>query len=269
MPIVSAFLVPGNPLPFLKPDNPPWGRIADAARAAGESLAASKPDVLLIYSTQWLAVLGQMWQMRPHSVGRHVDENWYAYGDLHIDLKADVDLANACIDAANAAGISSKPVNYDDFPIDTGTIVANAFLNPDGSIPTVIASNNLYHDFAKTETLGRLAAEQAEKMGRRVAVVAVGGLSSEYFDRVIDIADDKIASETSDAANQALLDAVKAGGQQLRTHIAEGGSANTDMGLKHLAWVLGAVGNYPSATVHGYGATYGAGAAVVEFDVES
>ena len=42
-------------------------------------------------------------------------------------------------------------------------------------------------------------------------------------------------------------------------------TVKADMGMKHLAWLLGAVGEYASATVHGYGATYGAGAAVVEF----
>ena len=130
MPVVSAFLVPGNPLPLLREDNPPWGALAEAARAAGRALAESKPDVLLIYSTQWITVLDELWQTRPHSTGLHVDENWYEYGDLQMDLRADVDLANACIAAANAAGVRSKSVDYESFPIDPGTIVAGAFLNP-------------------------------------------------------------------------------------------------------------------------------------------
>jgi len=98
MTIVSAFLMPGNPLPLLKGENPPWKVLADAARKAGAALRDSRPDVLLIYSTQWIAVLDELWQTRPHSVGRHVDENWYEYGDLQMDLHCDVDLALACID---------------------------------------------------------------------------------------------------------------------------------------------------------------------------
>lgn len=269
MPVVSAFLMPGNPLPLLHEANPPWGKIADAAWAAGKALEASKPDVLLIYSTQWIAVLDELWQTRAHSVGYHVDDNWYEYGDLEMDLRSDVPLATACIAAANDAGVSSRPVDYDAFPIDTGTIVANAFLNRGGIIPTVIASNNLYHDFAKTEALGRLATEQAERLGRRVAVVAVGGLSASYFDSEIDIATDRIVSEEDDAANRALLEVMTAGGaERLRAHIAEAvKTTKTDMGLKHIGWLLGGVGDFHGAKVHGYGATYGAGAAVVEFDV--
>lgn len=267
MSLVSAFLLPGNPLPLLKPSNPPWGKLAAGAAAAGKALQASKPDVLLIYSTQWIAVLDELWQTRPHSTGLHVDENWYEYGDLEINLRADVDLAKACIAAATAAGIRSRAVDYSDFPIDSGTIAANAFVNRDGTIPVVIAANNVYHDFAKTEMIGRIAAEQAALQGKRVAVLAVGGLSGSYFDHDIDIADDKIVRPEDDKANLALLDLMKSGDQKaLRDHIpAYAKATKGDMGMKHLAWLLGATGGFKGATVHAYGATYGAGAAVVEF----
>ena len=269
MPIVSAFLLPGNPLPFLKSSNPPWAGLAAGAKAAGEALRASRPDVLLIYSTQWIAVLDELWQTRPHSTGKHVDENWYEYGDLEMNLRADVQLAEACIEAAKAEGISSKPVNYDDFPIDSGTIVANAFLNPDGSIPAVVAANNVYHDFAKTEAIAALARRQADLQGKRAAVVAVGGLSMSYFDHKIDITQDRIVRDEDDQANRALLDVMKSGDPDaLRSYIpGYAKAAKGDFGMKHLAWILGGTGGYKGATVHGYGPTYGAGAAVVEFHV--
>jgi 2-aminophenol/2-amino-5-chlorophenol 1,6-dioxygenase alpha subunit len=266
MAIVSAFLMPGNPLPFLQRANPPWGIIADGAVRAAAALAASKPDVLLIYSTQWIAVLDQLWQTRPHSTGLHVDENWYEYGELMMDVRADVDLAQACIAAATAAGIRSKAVDYDQFPIDSGTIVANGFLNPDARIQVVIAANNLYHDFAGTEQLGRIAAEQAALQGKRAAVIAVGGMSASYFDHDIDIAGDRIVNDATDAANRALLEAMTQGSDALRAGLpAYNAATKGDMGLKHLGWLLGATGGFEGATVHAYGATYGAGAAVVEF----
>lgn len=268
MPIVSAFLMPGNPLPFLRQDNPAWKPLADGGHAAGRALAASKPDVLLFYSTQWLAVLDELWQTRPHSTGIHVDENWYDYGDLEMNLRADVELAQACIKVANDCGYRSKPVDYPDFPIDTGTIVANAFLNPDGSIPAIVAANNLYHDFETTRTLGAIAAEQAGLQGKRAAVVAVGGLSGRYFDRKIDVTDDRIVRDEDDALNRGLLDAMTKGADALEAELPNYlGNAKGDMGMKHLAWLLGGTGGFSGATVHGYGPTYGAGAAVVEFTV--
>ena len=41
-----------------------------------ESLARIAPDTLVVYSTQWLAVLDQLWQTRPRVTGLHV--HWQA-----------------------------------------------------------------------------------------------------------------------------------------------------------------------------------------------
>ena len=48
MAVVSAFLVPGSPLPYVKRDNPPWGKIATGLERAGAALVQSKPDVILL-----------------------------------------------------------------------------------------------------------------------------------------------------------------------------------------------------------------------------
>ena len=269
MSIVSAFLIPGNPLPFLRPDNPPWAGLAEGARAAGKALAESRPDVLLIYSTQWMAVLDQLWQAREHSTDIHVDENWYAFGDLQANLRADVDLVHACVEAADAAGIKSKAVDYDGFPIDTGTIVATGFVNPTGEIKAVVAANNLYHDFVMTEKLAKLAAEQAELQGKRVAVLAVGGMSGKYIDEKIDIAADQLGGENDDVHNRKLLSLMEAGDvAALRAWLPDYAKATgADMGMKHLAWILGATGGFRGAKTLAYGPTYGAGAAVVQFEL--
>ena len=271
MSVVSAFLVPGNPLPFLKPDNPPWAPLAQAYKAAGRALRDSKPDVILVYSTQWIAVLDELWQTRKHVEGLHVDENWYEYGDLPFDMKIDVELANACVEGSKAIGISSKGVDYDAFPIDTGTIVAAGFMNPGNALPLVIAANNLYHDAATTAKLAQMAVEKAKGQKKRVAVVGVGGLSGTIFRKKIDVAQDHIASEADDAANKAML-ALLEKGDRAAVDAASGDyakKARVDMGFKHLSWIMGAVGDsYAGAKIHAYGPTYGSGAAVVEFKLK-
>jgi 2-aminophenol/2-amino-5-chlorophenol 1,6-dioxygenase alpha subunit len=271
MPIVSAFLVPGSPLPYVKRDNPAWGKIAAGYEAAGQALVASKPDVMLVYSTQWIAVLDQLWQTRPRVTGVHVDENWHEYDDLPYDVKIDTRLAKACVSAASKAGVKSKAVNYDGFPIDTGTIVAANFLNPGGTIPMLIASNNLYHDFALTEKLGRLAAAQARRQKKRVAVVGVGNLSGTFFRGEIDIAKDKIAAPKYDRWNKKILELMTHGDVKGLTAAMPGFATEgkAEMGFKHYAWILGALGGkFAGATVHAYGPLYGAGGAVVEFQLK-
>ncbi|KPD11064.1 tRNA U-34 5-methylaminomethyl-2-thiouridine biosynthesis protein [Phaeobacter sp. 11ANDIMAR09] len=270
MTVVSAFLVPGSPLPLLRSENPPWSGIASAYRTAGRALAASRPDTILLYSTQWMAVLDELWQARPHLADTHVDENWYEYGDLEYDLNIDVELAQACVAGSKEIGISSKAIDYDKFPIDTGTIVADKFLNPSSRYPLTIAANNLYHSFDDTIRLGEMAVQKATDLGRRVAIVGVGGLSGSIFRHEIDIRSDGIVSAEDDAWNRQMLSSLEAGGDasfpEVCDEFAKG--AKADMGFKHCAWIYGALGRkFSGARVHEYGATYGSGAAVVEFKV--
>ncbi len=268
MAVVSAFLVPGSPLPYVQRDNPPWGKLADAMEAAGKSLAASDPDTIIVYSTQWIAVLDQLWQRRPHLQGIHVDENWHEYGDLPFDIKIDVELAEKVVQATNNAGIQSKGVNYDQFPIDTGTIVAANFLNPGNRIPMLIAANNVYHDWQLTEQLGRIAAEQAAKLNRKVAIVVSGGLSGSFFRNTIDISQDHIVTDNEDDWNRRVLKIIEQGDVAALIEICPryAAEAKVDMGFKHMAFLLGAMGGrYSGAIVHGYGPLYGSGGAVLEF----
>ncbi len=266
--VVAALLVPGSPLPLLARDAPPWADIAEGLEEAAAALRAANPDVLLIYSTQWLAVLDQLWQARPRIRGVHVDENWHELGEIDYDIEIDTELADACIAASRSIGVKARGVNYDGFPIDTGSLVANRFLNAGGAWPVVMAANNIYHDWERTSKLGEMAANQAIRLGRRVAVIGVGGLSGSSFRREIDPADDHIASAAEDEWNRRVLDMMVTGdAASLKSLMPDYvRDARADMGFKHFAWVLGAMGGrFHSATVHAYGPTYGGGAAVVEF----
>ncbi len=269
MPVVSAFLVPGCPLPQLKPDNLPWGRIGSAYRRASRALAASRPEVVLVYSAQWMAVLDQQWLTRRRSQGVHVDENWHEYGELPFDIIADTELGHACAAASPRVGVHARGVNYDAFPIDSGTITACAQMEMGNeALPVVVASNNLYHGPAQTEKLGAMAVQCALEKVSRVAVVGIGGMSNTMFREQIDIRDDRLHSPADDRWNQSVLRLLESGDVgQLRALLPEYvAQAKPEMGFKHLHWILGSLGGrYASARLHGYGPLYGSGGAVVEF----
>lgn len=270
MTIVSAFLVPGSPLPQLRPDVAPWGRFRDALAQAGRSLASSKPDCVLVYSTQWFAVLDQLWITRARSTGLHVDENWHEFGEQPFEIYSDSDLALRCVQACNEAGIKTRGVDYDQFPIDTGTITATTLMNfGTVDLPVITAANNLYHNAGQTEQLGSIAA--AALQDKRVAVVGIGGLSNSMFRESIDLHEDHLISEGDDAWNKRLLALMEDGDlPALRAILPEyAKGARPDMGLKQFHWLLGAMGDrYKQAVVHEYGPLYGSGGAVVEFKLQ-
>lgn len=267
MTVVAAFLVPGSPLPLLKPEHVTWGRIAAGYQRAARALAAARPDVILLYSTQWIAVLDELWQTRPQLAGLHVDENWYEYGDLEFKLRIDTELAHACVAATKRIAVSSRGVNYDHFPVDSGTIVASRYLAANAEIPFVLAANNLYHNAETTEKLGKLAVDTAKEQGKRVAVVGVGGLSGSIIREEIDIRQDRIASSSDDRWNKRVLEMIERGDvAMLRKELPQfAGEAKAEMGFKHFYWLLGALnGKFYGARTHAYGPIYGSGAAVIE-----
>ncbi|MCD1648639.1 tRNA U-34 5-methylaminomethyl-2-thiouridine biosynthesis protein [Marinobacter adhaerens] len=271
MTIVSAFLVPGSPLPQLRPDAPNWQQFQTAMTQAGEALKASRPDVVLIYSTQWFAVLDEIWLTRRRSKDTHVDENWHEFGELPYDLYSDVTLANACIEACRGQGVHARGADYEGFPIDTGTIVATTALGiGTEGLPVVVASNNLYDDAEATEKLAAIAVSCAAEQDKRVAVVGVGGLSGSVFTTHLEPEDDRIVNSEEDAWNRKVLALIEAGDTASLREVlpAYAKEARADMGFKHMHWLLGALGGrFQGASVLHYGPIYGSGAAVIEFQV--
>ena len=265
--VVAAYLVPGSPLLVLKRDEARYAELVSAMERVARDIDELKPDTLVIYSTRWFAVLDQLWQGRPRMAGLHVDENWHELGELRYDMTTDVSLARACVRAAQRAGVASKLVDYQGFPVDSGTLTANTLLNPEGILPTLVVANNLYHDFARTRMLGELAAAQAAAQGKRVVVVVVGELSGSQFQDERGFADDKVASATDDEWNKRMLKLIEARDvdellRQLPDYVAQ---ARADMGFKHFAFALGALGGrLGQAKVLAYGPQYGSGAAVVK-----
>lgn len=268
MTVTSAYLIPGSPLPLLRPDAAALRPIVDGLARARKSFENAAPDTVVVYSTGWVAVVDQLWLTRPHMSGRFVDQTWHEFG--HVDWEIDVDTRSTevAIERTTDFGVKSRGCDYDAFPIDAGTIVFSQSMNATAGIPMVVTSNNLYHDWDKTWKIGQAAVDSAVSLGRSVAIVGVGGLSGSIFREGVDFAEDRIHSGSDDAANRRLIDLLTDGDvDKLIDHVPDySATARADMGMKHLAFILGALGGrYSGAECLGYGPLCGSGGAVVEF----
>ncbi len=258
--------VPGLPH-LLKPElNPHYAELAGACKVLAEDFKRQNVKRILYYSTQWLSVLGQSVQMRPEVKGRHVDENWYDFASLDFNFKTDTALAAKLIDESRDMGLQVRAVDYDGFPVDTGTIVANRLINPD-NLPTAMYSCCVYSDYAETIKIGSLAKKASETLDGVTAVVVVSGLSGRYFTTEIDWREDHIRDPKDDEWNKKFLAALNEGNwsavKNMKADYCQ--AAKVDMGLKALAFLegAGACVSGRSMKTRAYGSVYGTGAAVM------
>lgn len=264
--IVKAAWVPGLPHILSKELPPQWKTLADAYTTLGEKIQALKPDVIVVYSTQWMSVLGTSFQTQPNPKGLHVDENWYEFGDLPFDFKVDAALSAQFAQDYKTQGYPTKTVNFEEFPIDTGTIVMNLFLNPKGNIPVSIVSSWVYADHKMARILGETMAKTVEKSGKRAVFVASSLLSARFNPNDISPKDD-VLSPQDDEANKKILHAFESGKWYVAHDLASefARKAPTDMMFNAFHWLSGVLANRPNhGEILGYAPQWGTGAAVVD-----
>jgi 2-aminophenol/2-amino-5-chlorophenol 1,6-dioxygenase alpha subunit len=266
--IQRAYLVPG--LPHLVSNLPveSWETLRRGMHQAGERVKASAPDVLVLYSTQWISVLGHSFQTNPNPKGLHVDENWYELGDFPFDLQVDTALGTRAAEIASSLGLATKTVNYQGFPLDTGTLVALRFLDSDSAIPVSIVSCNIYAGQGDSLTLGRAMRQAIEESGKRAILIACTALSARFFTAEIDPRADRISRAEDDVWNRRVLDLIAHGknAEVLTLSSVYAQAAVADMGFKAFAWLMGVLNTPATAgNVLAYGPLWGTGAAVVEY----
>lgn len=267
-PVVRGLIVPGRPHPLLAPDrSPAWRKLRDAFARAREDIANAQADLLVLYSTQWLSVIGHQIQADPHPEWVLVDQEWHELGEMPYRFRMDSEFAAAYESAARARGLHARTVAYRGFPIDTGTVVALKLLNPDNRLPACVVSCNMYADRGETLVLGKAAADALRTTGKRAIAVAVTALSNRMFTAPIDPQQDRISSLRDDEWNRKLLEILAEGRLEDVSQLAREftGQASADQKLKAIWWLAAIMGqhNRYAGTVYEYQPVWGTGGAVV------
>lgn len=265
--IVGSALVPGLPHLLSAQKSPAWQGLSEGMRRLEETIAASGADTLMIYSTQWISVLGNSFQIQANPRGVHVDENWHEWGDLTFDFKSEVPLTKSCAEYVGKL-FPVKLVDFDSFPVDTGTIVALELLNAKRKLPVVAVSAWVYADGEKTATIGHGMRAAAEDSGRSVFALGISSLSSRYFTDEIDPAQDKVSNPEDERAIAGLMGKLEAGDLAGACAMLPALAAKMplDMGGNALQWLRGVSGDKKElGRVLGYGPIWGTSNAVVYF----
>ncbi len=266
--LIAAFIVPGMPHPYLVPDaNPSYRKVRDAYESVRAEIKRLKPDLLLLYSTQWLSVIGHQVQARAAPEWNHVDPEWHELGSIPYTLRMDPAFGAAYVAAGQQRGLEMRTVDYHGFPIDTGSVVALKLLTPKNKVPASIVSCNMYADRAETIVLGKAARDAVQATGKRVVAIAVTALSNRVHTDIVPFAKDRIHSLKDDEWNRKYLEFLGKGRLEDASQLARefSGQANGDQKMKAIWWlsaVMGASNNY-DGKVFAYEPIYGTGAVVV------
>lgn len=266
--LVAVAWVPGMPQITKLPErNAGYRALFDAGKAVGQHFSDLGCKRVLYFSTQWISVLGQSFQAKPTLAGVHVDENWYELADLPFNFKVDVPFAQMMAAAVKGTGAATQLVDFEGFPADTGTIIANEMVNAKG-VSTGMISCHVYADYAATQRLFATVRSAIEKDGTPTAVVVVSGLTTNFFTTEIDLREDHVRDPKDQEWTDRLLAAFKAGNQAKTDEVvgAMAGAVKTDMGLKGFAVIGGLLGtDLRPAQVLAQGPCYGSSNAVVVF----
>ncbi len=266
--IVKGFIVPGRPLPLLAPEqNPRWAELRKGFEAAREEIKASGADLILVYSTSWVNVIGHQIQGDPNPEWVHVDQDFHAFGTMPYRLRMDADFAKAYEATGRARGLFTRAVSYRGFPIDSGTIQALQLLNPDNAIPACVVGCNMYADRAETIVLAKAALDAAKVTEKKVVAVAVTALSNRVFPRMIDPKDDHLYAAKDDEWNRKVLEMLEDGrvedvSQVIREFSQQAHGDQRGRAFWWLSGMLGQHNGYAGKTL-AYGPLWGSGAAVV------
>ena len=267
--IEKAYIVPGQPHIVLAPEkNHGWASLRAAYEAIGREIEQSGAELLLLYSTQWLSVIGHLMQTDPQPKWVLVDQNWYDFGELPYEFRVDPDFGTLYCKLAREAGLQASTVNYHGFPIDTGTVVALKMLNPRNAVPASVVSCNIYAERDETRGLGHIARAAIDRYGKKTIVVCVTNLSNRYEVAEVEVARDAISSAKDDEWNRKILEMLGEGRLEDVAQVARefGREANADMGFKAIWWLAAVMGenNRYDGKVWDYQPVWGTGCGIVE-----
>lgn len=265
---IGGYLMPSQPHALLAPDKSPgWASLRASYERVREEIEQSDAELLVVFSTRWVSIIGHQIQADPKPKFWVVDEDFHQLGTLHYDLRMDPEFAESYRDCAEARGLHARTVAYEGFPIDVGSIAALTLLNPGNRLPACITSCNVYSDRTETLVLGKAAHDAVVQSGKKAIAIGVSALSNRMFTDWIDPTEDRIHSQKDDEWNRKLLELLSEGRLEDVSQLAREFSrqANGDSKLKAIWWLAAALGqnNDYRGTVFDYQPVWGTGAALV------
>jgi 2-aminophenol/2-amino-5-chlorophenol 1,6-dioxygenase beta subunit len=259
--IIAGFLAP-HPPHLVYAENPPqnepkseggWEQLRWAYERARKSLDAMKPDVLLVHSPHWTTHVGHHFLGVKHLSGKSVDPIFPNLFRYDFELEVDVELAEACCEAAASMGLVTRMMRNPNFRVDYGTITTG---------------------LGEMDILGKATRQAIEETGRRAVLLASNTLCHYHFQTEPEIPEDMSREHPQNYPgykwDMRIIEMLRRGETkkvfEILPQFIEEAFAEVKSGA--FTWMFAAMG-YPEmpGELHGYGTVIGTGNAVMEWDL--
>ncbi len=261
-------LVPGLPHLLHPIPGSPHVHLSATMQKLGDVIRDQGVQRILYYSSQWLSVLGTMVQAKERLSGTHVDPSWHHLGSFDYDMTVDLSLSRQIAQCATVAGYSTQLIDYEGFPVDTGTIVANSLINRD-NVKVSMISSWLYANYNQIKDFATVIGAEIAKDPTPTAVIGISSLSGNYFPTDIDPREDRISASADDEWNRRIIALCEQGVLSEVDRLAGDYSkqCRVDIDFKVMAFLrgIGAAEGHKRSICHGYQPIHGTGAAILEF----
>ncbi|MCB0350622.1 MAG: hypothetical protein KDD38_05525 [Bdellovibrionales bacterium] len=268
--ILNSYILPGLPHLLLTPDkNPGWQKLNQAMKNVGKEIQNSGAEILILYSTYWPSIIGHQIQARENAEWILVDDQFHELGSIPYKLKFDSKFAEIYKKECEKRKLQARTIDYEGFPIDTGSVTVLKLINPDNKIPCVIVSSNIYSDRAETVILGKATLDAIRASGKKAVLVAITSLSNRLATKRVDPKDDEISSLKDHEWNLKFLEFLNEGrledAAQLSRQFHVEARVPKVSNFKPFWWLSAVNGQHNSfnGQVYEYAPVCGTGAAVV------
>jgi 2-aminophenol/2-amino-5-chlorophenol 1,6-dioxygenase alpha subunit len=197
-----------------------------------------------------------------------VDDEFHELGSIPYEFSFHKGFAKALCESSIAKGLSMKSVDYEGFPVDTGSVVALKLLNPQNEFKSSIVSSNIYADRAETVVLGKACKEALQSEKLSAVAIVVSTLSNRLHQKIIKPSEDKIHSLKDQEWNLKAIEFLRAGRledlSQLSRQIHKEARVKKVNNFKPLWWLSSLMGSHNRYTgnVFSYEPVYGTGCVV-------
>ncbi|MFN8061035.1 MAG: 3,4-dihydroxyphenylacetate 2,3-dioxygenase [Vicinamibacterales bacterium] len=154
----------------------------DGLREIGRRARAAGADTFLVFDVHWLVNQGFHLNANAHHRGRFTSHELpHFLSALDYDFPGDPELARHIEAAGRDAGLGVRAHAVDGLGMEYGTLIPMHHMNADGALRVLSSAANQYASIDEGRRFGEVVAKAIAASPRKVAVLASGSLSHQFW----------------------------------------------------------------------------------------